>query len=110
MAEYYLNFDLEDSEPKDYPKLKNFLEKRFEKVEDGDLASSFVITAEIDDEREMRRRLKSLFRDGDWKIKFEVCYSDDQKGILNMKIWRGIIELNRKLDAIRRRGWYERPE
>lgn len=105
MARYYFNFDLQDAETRDYQELESFLRQHFENVEDGDLASSFEITAEIEDVEEMRERLKTLFRNEDWRIKFWVCYSDDQRERLSQEIWRGIIEMNRKLEAIRQRGW-----
>lgn len=105
MARYYFNFDLQDAETRDYHELEEFLKQHFEVVEDGDLASSFEITAGIEDVEEMRERLRTLFKDEDWKIKFWVCYSDDQKARLSQEIWRGIIEMNRKLEAIRQRGW-----
>lgn len=110
MARYYFNFDLQDAETKNYHELEEFLKQHFEVVEDGDLASSFEITTGIEDEKEMRKRLDDLFGDGGWDIKFWVCYSDDQKARLNQTIWKGIIELNRKLNAIQQRGWYDRPK
>lgn len=105
MARYYLDFDLRGAEPKDYQELEGFLKQRFEVVEDGDLESSFEITAGIEDVKEMRKRLEDLFSGNAWDIKFWVCYSDDQKARLSQEIWRGIVEMNRKLEAIRQRGW-----
>lgn len=105
MAKYYFNFDLQDAKTGDYQELEEFLRQHFKDVEDGDLASSFEITAKIEDVKEMRERLKNLFKNKDWKIKFWVCYSDDQKARLSLAIWKGIIEMNRKLEAIRQKGW-----
>ena len=105
MARYYLDFDLRGAEPKDYQELEGFLKQRFEVVEDGDLESSFEITAGIEDVKEMRKRLEDLFSGNAWDIKFWVCYSDDQGERLNAAIWRNMIELNKKLDILIKRRW-----
>ncbi len=105
MARYYLSFDLHNAETRDYHELEEFLKQHFEAVENGDMASSFEITTEIEDVREIRSRLENLFKDENWQIKFWVFYSDDQNGRLNATIWKNMIEMGKKLDILEKRRW-----
>lgn len=74
MNEYLLNFDLHDSEPKDYAVLGDLLRETFENVIDLREGSTFRLETEIETSQEVLRKImwKMLREDLDWDANLMV--------------------------------------